>query len=188
MATVALFHSVLGLREVESVAADRMRGAGHTVITPDLYAGPAATSIDEGFELMRKVGWEAICSRALAALEPFSETAVLAGHSMGAGVVSSLWPRRVLSRGIILLHGLAEIPQNVRLGIPITVHVADPDPFAPPEEIDLWSRKAAIAGATAHVFRYPNVGHFYTDDTLPDYDQAATDETWQRVLRFLSAI
>lgn len=137
---------------------------------------------------MSTVGWEAICGRARAALEPLPETVVLAGHSMGAGVVSSVWPDRVLSSGIVLLHGLAEIPQNVRRGIPIAVHVADPDQFAPPEELAVWTAVAEKAGAVADVFAYPNVGHFFTDETLPDYDAAATDQTWERVLSFLNAI
>lgn len=107
---------------------------------------------------------------------------------MGAGVVSSVWPDRALSSGIVLLHGLAEIPRNVRRGIPIAVHVADPDQFAPPEELAVWTAVAEKAGAVADVFTYPNVGHFFTDETLPDYDAAATDQTWERVLSFLNAI
>ena len=188
MATVALFHSVLGLRKVERAAADRMRSAGHSAVTPDLYAGLAASTILEGFELMRTVGWEAICGRARAALETLPETAVLAGHSMGAGVVGSVWPDRDLSAGIVLIHGLAEIPQNVRRGIPIAVHVADPDQFAPPEELARWTAMAEKAGAVADVCTYPKVGHFFTDETLSDYDPAATDQTWERVLSFLNAI
>ena len=33
-----------------------------------------------------------------------------------------------------------------------------------------------------------DVGHFYTDATLPDYDRAATEETWARVQAFLDSI
>lgn len=169
-------------------AADRMRRAGHTVVTPDLYMGFAASSTEEGLELMSTIGWDPICRRARAALELLPETAVLAGHSMGAGVVSSTWPDRVLSSGIILLHGLAEIPQNARRGIPVTVHVADQDPFAPSDEVAKWTMRAEKAGVAAHVFTYTNVRHFYTDETLSDYDPAATEQTWERVLTFLNTV
>lgn len=188
MATVALFHSVLGLRKVEIDAADRMRRAGHTVVIPDLYLGLTASSIGEGLELMSTIGWDPICRHARAALELLPETAILAGHSMGAGVVSSTWPDRILSGGIILLHGLAEIPQNARRGIPVTVHVANPDPFAPPDEIARWTMMAEKAGIAADVFTYQNVGHFYTDEALSDYDPATTEQTWERVLTFLNTI
>ena len=81
-----------------------------------------------------------------------------------------------------------EIPHNVRHGAPIFVHVADPDPLAPPEEIARWTMTAANAGVRANVCSYPNVGHFHTDETLPEYDQAATEQTWERVLNFLNTI
>ncbi|HEY6434665.1 MAG TPA: dienelactone hydrolase family protein [Acetobacteraceae bacterium] len=187
MTTIVLFHSVLGLRQVEMEAADRMRALGHTVVAPDLYAGLAANSMDEGFAIMNSVGWKTICRRAQNALDLAPETAVLAGHSMGAGVIGSMWPGRPMCDGVVLLHGLAEIPQNVRHRTPIAVHVADPDPFAPPEEIAKWTMTAKRAGVRADIFSYPTAGHFYTDRTLPDFDQAATEQTWARLLDFLSA-
>jgi len=186
MATVALFHSILGFRKVEMEAATRMRGAGHTVVAPDLYSGRTATSIDEGFELMSTIGWKTICSRARAALDLVSETAVLAGHSMGTGVVGRVWPDRITCGGVVLLHGLAQIPHNVRHGVPASVHIADPDEFAPPQEIAKWAAVAQKAGVRADVFSYPNVGHFYTDEASSDHDQTATEQTWERVLNFLA--
>lgn len=108
MATIVLFHSILGLRHVEMEAADRMRAVGHTVVVPDLYAGSAATSMDEGFAIMNSIGWKTICRCAQNALDLAPETAVLAGHSMGAGVIGSAWPSRPLCDGVVLLHGLAD--------------------------------------------------------------------------------
>ncbi len=188
MAAVALFHSVLGLRRVEAAAADRLRAAGHTVVVPDLYAGSTADSIDEGFAIMNSVGWETICRRAQDALDLVPASAVLAGHSMGVGVIGSTWPGRPSCNGVIMLHGLAVVPEYVRRGLPITVHIADPDPFAPPDKIARWTTTARKAGISADMFLYPSVGHFYTDQALPDYDRDATGQTWERVLTFLSAI
>ena len=164
-----------------------MRAVGHNVVAPDLYAGLAANSVDEGFAIMSSVGWKMICRRAQNAPDLAPDTAVLAGHSMGAGVIGCMWPERPRCDGVVLLHGLADIPQNVRHGTPIVVHVADPDPFAPPEEIATWTMTAKSAGLRAEIFSYPAVGHFYTDRALPDFDQAATEQTWERVLDFLSA-
>lgn len=39
VAKIVLFHSVLGLWPMELRAADRLRAAGHEIVTPDLYAG-----------------------------------------------------------------------------------------------------------------------------------------------------
>jgi dienelactone hydrolase len=186
--TIVLFHSVFGLRPVELEAGERFRAAGHKVVTPDLYAGRSATSIEEGFELMAEIGWPAICERAERAAVDLPDMTVLAGISMGAGVVASLWPRRPHARGVLLLHALADIPDNVRSGLPAEVHVADRDSFAPPEQLTAWQATAARAGIAPRVFTYAGVGHFYTDASLPDYDAAAARAAWQRALAFLEAL
>ena len=68
MASVVLFHSVLGLRPVELAAADKMRAAGHSVSVPDLFAGATADTVDRGMRLVEEIGWDTICERAQAAL------------------------------------------------------------------------------------------------------------------------
>jgi dienelactone hydrolase len=188
MAKVILFHSALGLRSVEHSAAGRMREASHDVVTPDLYDGEIASSVEDGLKLMDKVGWQTICARAKAALSSIPENAVLAGHSMGAGVVSVVWPERSAISGVVLLHALADIPDEVRPRTPVAIHVADPDPFAPPEQISVWRKRAIPAEIKADVFIYPGSGHFFTDVELPDYDAAATALAWSRILTFLQSI
>ena len=44
MAHVLLFHSVIGLRPAVLTAAERLRAAGHTVLTPDLFDGVVVVS------------------------------------------------------------------------------------------------------------------------------------------------
>ncbi|MBZ9767438.1 dienelactone hydrolase family protein [Mesorhizobium sp. CA6] len=188
MAAIVLFHSALGLRAVEHQAAERMRSAGYDVVMPDLYAGLTAASVDDGLDLMSNVGWETICDRARVALLQTSPDAVLAGHSMGAGVISAVWSERVAAAGIVLLHGLADIPSNVRRHIPVAVHVADPDAFAQPEQVADWSASAKRCHVRAEIFTYPGIGHFYTDQALPDYDASAAELTWLRVQAFLKTI
>jgi dienelactone hydrolase len=48
MAEVVVFHSVLGLRPGVLGAADRLRSAGHTVHTPDLFDGEVFDDLDDG--------------------------------------------------------------------------------------------------------------------------------------------
>jgi dienelactone hydrolase len=188
MSYLALFHSVFGLRSVETAAADRLRAAGHEVVTPDLYAGQVATSYDEAFALNDRIGWSTIEQRAHDAVRRLPGDAVLAGFSMGASVVDAVLPHRPDTAGVLILHGLAEIPSTARTGLPVQLHVADPDPFAPPARVTTWHANATSAGATAQVFTYPGAGHFYTDADSPDYDERATTLTWQRVLAFLGTL
>lgn len=182
---VVLFHSMLGLRPVEHAAAQRLRGAGLKVTTPDLYEGQAASTLEEGFTLMRGVGWTTIVERAHRAMHDLPADTLLAGISMGAGVVSNLLPHRPDTAGLLLLHGLAGLPATVRSGLAIQVHVAEQDDFVPPAERSQWQHAAACAGAQAQLFTYAGVGHFYTDASLPGHNALAAGLTWERVLRFL---
>jgi dienelactone hydrolase len=90
MTDIILFHSVVGLRPLELEIAARLRAAGHTVATPDLNDGRAAISADAGFTLMAEYSGPELTNRARAALAILPDTAVLAGVSMGAGMVGEL--------------------------------------------------------------------------------------------------
>lgn len=188
MGVIALFHSVLGLRAVEERAAERLRAAGHTVLIPDLYAGQVAKTIEDGFVLMDQISWAAIEERARLAVRSLPHDAVLAGISMGAGVVDSLLPSRPHAAGILLLHGIAQLPATTRPGLPVQLHIADPDPFAGPSAVADWRASALDAGAAVQVYSYPDVGHFYLDADLPDYDAETAELTWQRALTFLRSL
>ncbi|WP_026614754.1 dienelactone hydrolase family protein [Ensifer aridi] len=188
MATVILFHSVRGLRSLERDAAERLRAAGHDVSTPDLYDGRVATSIEEGFALKDEIGWPNLCERAERAVAGLPATAVLGGFSMGAAVAASLWAKRPDTAGILFLHSIAEIPANARSGLPVQVHLADPDPFEPADEVAGWRAAAGRSPIALEVFTYPGPGHLYTDATLPDYDAEAARLTWSRVERLLAAL
>ncbi|RRO13116.1 dienelactone hydrolase family protein [Saccharopolyspora rhizosphaerae] len=185
MARVVLFHSVLGLRAVELNAAERLRRAGHEVVVPDLFGGGTASTLEGGFRLLEQVGWAVVVERARRALAGVPGEAVLAGMSMGTGVVSALLPERPATGGVLFLHAAADLPEPVRSGLRVQLHAADPDEFAPAERVAALREVVRRSGLELEVFRYPGVGHFYTDPELPDHDVAAAELTWRRVLDFL---
>jgi dienelactone hydrolase len=182
---IVVFHSVLGLRPVERGFAERLRAAGHRVTTPDLYDGRTASTLDEGFALKDAVGWETITGRARDAVRGLPAETVLVGVSMGAGIVQTVLPHRPGTAGVLLLHALGALPAGIRAGLPVQVHVADPDPIAPPAQVAAWREAAARSGADARVYTYPGLGHFYTDADGPDHDVAGAELTWERVAAFL---
>jgi len=188
MVQVVVFHSAHGLGQAEAGAAARLRAAGHEVITPDLYDGRTASTMDAALALMDTVGWQVICARARLALQAVPGPAVLAGFSMGTGVIGSVWGQRGTAAGVVLLHGIAPIPANVRAGLPVQVHLAEDDPFAPRQAVAQWQADAVRVGLAAQVFTYPGAGHFYTDPGLPDFHAPSADQTWQRVTPFLTAL
>ncbi|MGW1127809.1 dienelactone hydrolase family protein [Streptomyces sp. NPDC002526] len=188
MAHIALFHSVLGLRSAELLAAERLRRAGHGVVTPDLFDGETASDLDEGFQLLDRIGWAAVVEHARLALAGMPDETVLAGVSMGTGVVAALWPERSATAGVLLLHAATDLPGTVRPGLRVQLHAAEHDEFAPPERVAALCRAAEESGVDVEVFRYPGAGHFYIDHELPDHAPAAAGLTWRRVLNFLSEV
>ncbi|OCP36350.1 dienelactone hydrolase family protein [Ensifer sp. LC163] len=188
MAIVILFHSIYGLRALERDAAARLRANGHDVITPDLYEGQVAGSVDDGFALKDKIGWRTLCERAEAAVAGQPASAVLGGFSFGAAIASHLWAKRPKTSGVLLLHSIVEIPDNARDGVPVQLHLADPDIYEPAEDVAAWRAVADRSAIALEAFTYPGVGHLYTDASLPDYDAEAASLTWSRVERFLDTL
>ncbi len=188
MARILLFHSILGLRGLEREAAERLRAAGHAVTLPDLFDGETAATIDEGFALHDRLGWERIAQRAEAAAAGLPPDTVLAGVSMGASVAAHLWANRPEAAGILFLHGVAEIPASARPGLPLQIHLAEPDPFEEEGYVGMTCEAAAARGLAWEIFRYPGLGHLFTDATVPDHDPASAALLWQRVESWLASL
>ncbi len=188
MASIILFHTAMGLRTVERQAADTFRASGHEVFTPDLYEGQSVDSTAEGIALMNSLGTDLLFERAAAACAGLPDKAILAGLSLGANVACHLWAKRTLTSGLLLLHGLGVIPKWVRNGLPVQIHLADPDPLIPEEHAAEWNDRAFRIGLAAELYTYPDVGHLYTDAASPDYDEAAATLTWARALEFLGGM
>jgi dienelactone hydrolase len=185
MASVALFHSVYGLRPAVLHIAERFRAAGHLVVAPDLYGAGPVDTLDEGFALADKVGRETMLDRGRRAVRDLPAEAVLAGLSMGTGIAEALLPERPDAAGLLLLAGAGDSFDAVPAGLRAQLHVAHPDDFLMPADVDRWTTGMTDAGAVFEVFRYPGVGHLWTDPDLPDFDAPAADLTWQRCAEFL---
>ena len=186
MAHIVLFHSVLGLRPIEGEIAAVFEADGHTVTLPDLYGGQAADDYDAGFTLHREIGDEAISTRAEAAMEGVPEEAVLAGVSFGTMLVSRYCARRPDAAGVLLFAGVAPWEATPRAGLPVSAHVAEPDPFDDEDYFADWMDKSGEAAV--ELYRYPDVGHYFLDPALEDYDEAAARLCLDRARSFLARI
>jgi dienelactone hydrolase len=114
--------------------------------------------------------------------------AVLGGFSMGVGVIGELWPQRPDAAAVFCLHAPTSVPDGVRAGTPVQLHVAAGDRFAPVDQIAAFRDGAVANGAAASVYEYRDAGHFFTDNSLPDYSEAATARAWTRVWCLLNAV
>src|SRR5215831_17915877 len=83
MAEVVLYHHALGLTSGVVALAEELRGAGHTVHTPDLYEGRTFGTVDEGVAHAREIGFGEVIERGVRAAEALPDGLVYAGISLG---------------------------------------------------------------------------------------------------------
>lgn len=184
--TIVLFHSAYGLRPAVHAAADRLRAAGFEVHVPDLYDGRTAQTVEDGMAVRDEIGNDELLRRAVRAVAPYSgQGLVYAGFSFGGSVAQTLALGDEKARGLLLLHGTSDIADGAATGIPVQLHVADPDPFESEDWLNSWYLGMRKAGADVEVHRYRGAGHLYTDPELPDYDAQAAERTWAVALDFL---
>ena len=190
MADVLLLHSAFGLRPAVHRAADRLRAAGHRVEVPDLYDGVTTETVEEGMAVKDEIGRDELLHRAVAAAGRLgSQRPVYAGFSMGAALAQTLALGDERCRGLLLLHGTSDFAEGTTVdGLPVQLHVADPDAFEPGDWLNTWYLSMRKAGADAEVYRYPGAGHLYTDPELADYDAEAAERTWALALAFLEEL
>lgn len=194
MAEIVLFHSVLGPRPGVALAAERLRGAGHRVHTPDLYGGDGVFD-DYGVAAayLEHIGYPELLARAARAVERLSPDLVYAGFSNGGAVAEFLAATRSGARAALLLH--AALPLS-RLGVeawpggvPVQMHYSKLDPYRNQDAIDSLARSVRETETRFEFYEYPGGGHLFTDPSLPEeYDAASAELLWTRVDEFLSGL
>jgi dienelactone hydrolase len=194
MAEVVLFHSVLGMRPGIAVAADRLQAAGHVVHIPNLFpGGEVFDDYKPAMARLESVGFKTLMARAAEALAPLPAGIVYAGFSMGAMPAGIFAAKRPGALGAILMHGA---PPPAAGGFsswpsatPVQIHCMVDDPWRDESEIAALSTLVKASGAEYALFDYPGSGHLFADPSMPaEYDAAAADLLWQRVLAFLDRI
>ncbi len=191
MAEVVLFHHAQGLTPGVVSFADELRGAGHTVHTPDLYDGRTFGTLEEGIAYAGEIGFGEMLERGVRAVEGLPASLVYAGFSLGVMPAQKLAQTRTGARGALLFYScfpVSEFGPAWPDGVPVQIHGMDADPFFV-DEGDIDAARALVAEAkNAELFLYPGDAHLFADSSLPTYDPDAAALLSQRVLGFLQGI
>ncbi|GAA0289182.1 dienelactone hydrolase family protein [Kineococcus aurantiacus] len=185
MTEVVLFHHAQGLTPGVRSLADRIADAGYRVRTPDLYDGRTFASLVDGVEFARAAGFEEIAARGVRAVEPVEGDVVLVGISLGAVPAEGIAVTRPGVSGVVLVSGIvppAALEQPWPDGLALQVHAMADDPDGDVED----AREVVAELPAAELFVYDGGAHLFVDDSLPGYDEAATDLFVERVLEFLA--
>ena len=187
MAEVVLYHHIQGLTDGMRAFADELRGAHHTVHTPDLFEGRTFHTIEEGMAFAREAGFGVLAERGVAAAEDLPHDVVYAGFSFGVMVAQQLAQTRSGARGALLIDAclpVSEFGERWPEGVAVQVHGKEDDAFFAE---DLEAAQALVASTgRAELFLYPGNEHLFADSSLPGHDAAATRLLTERVLAFLS--
>ena len=191
MAEVLLFHHAQGLTEGVIGFADRLREAGHTVHTPDLYDGHTFKTLDEGLGYAKEIGFGNVVERGVRAADELPSGLTYAGFSLGVMAAQQLAQTRPGARAALLFESCvptSEFGSAWPAGVPVQVHGMDNDPFFAGEG-DIDAARALVAEAEdAELFVYPGDRHLFADSSLSTYDADATALLTKRVLDFLAAL
>lgn len=194
MADIILFHHVLGLTAGCHSLADRLRAAGHTVHTPDLYDGVVLPSLDEGVAHLEQVGFDPFVQRGCDAADGLPDHLVYVGISLGVMPAQRLAQTRPGAAGAILLEACAPADafgDGWPDAVPVQVHGMDGDElFAGEGDLDNARDLVAQAGATARaeLFTYPGSAHLFVDDSTPGHDAEAAGLVVERMLDLLRQV
>jgi len=190
MAEVLLFHHAMGQTEGFHAFADELRGAGHTVHTPDLFDGRTFGSIEEGVAHAGEVGWGEMIESAVRTADELPSELVYGGFSLGVLPAQKLAQTRPGARGALLFYSavpVSEFGSSWPAGVPVQVHGMDADPIFI-DEGDIDAARAIVEAANdGELFLYPGDQHYFADSSLPSYDEGATRLLTQRVFAFLEA-
>lgn len=188
MAEVLLFHHAMGQTKGFSAFADELRGAGHTVHTPDLFEGRTFGSIDEGLAHVDEIGFDEVIERGDRAASELPQGLVYAGFSLGVVPAQKLAQTRDGARGALLFYSCvpaSEFGAGWPSGVPVQVHGMDADPYFVGEG-DIEAARAIVDSTDdAELFLYPGNEHYFADSSLPSYDADAAALLMRRVLEFL---
>jgi dienelactone hydrolase len=190
MAEVLLFHHAQGQTEGFAAFAGELRGAGHTVHTPDLFDGRTFASIDEGMAYVEQLGFGEIIERGERAANELPDELVYAGFSLGVVPAQKLAQTRAGARGALLFYSCvpaSEFGTSWPAEVPVQIHGMDADPYFV-DEGDLDAARAIVDSSEhAELFLYPGSQHYFADSSLPSYDPEAAALLTARVLEFLQS-
>lgn len=193
MAEVVLFHHIQGLTPGVHDLAEQWRAAGHTVHTPDLYAGRTFASIEDGAGYAQGDEHDDFDALADAAVADLPAGLVYAGISFGVMQAQRLAQTRPGAAGAVFAESCLPISGEWAIGpwpdgVPVQVHGMDADEFFAGEgDVDA-ARELVGSVADGELFVYRGDVHLFEDSSLPTYDAEAAALLTERVLGLLARV
>ena len=190
---VLVLHAWWGLTPFFRGFCDRLAAEGLVVLSPDLYHGATAATIEEAKRLRGRIKQETAMQEIRQAAEYLLATS--GGGAQGIGVVG-------FSLGGYYALWLAEQPAVPVMATAVfygnrggeytasrsafQLHLAETDPYVSTSGAKAMQKALKKAGREAEFYLYPATSHWFFESDRPDaYQAGAAALAWERLLAFL---
>ncbi|HEU4895408.1 MAG TPA: dienelactone hydrolase family protein [Acidimicrobiia bacterium] len=191
MSTIALFHSVLGVRAGVVDTADLLREDGHRVVVVDQYGGRVFDDYEEAGAYAEGIGYPALMQSALDAVSDLDDGFFTVGYSNGGGMAQLV----ALNRSVA---GVAMVSGALPLGmlgaeawpsdVPAQIHYSGADPFRDDEWLDSAVTSIQGSGAPLETHLGYAGGHLFMDADLHDeFDRESAALLLERLRAFCAS-
>ena len=187
---VVVYHAWWGLNDDVLAYADRLAGAGFSVVAPDLFGGQLATTQEDAKKLAQGSDEEAINGIALATIDRLAERIdpegrmAAVGFSFGAHWAMWSPTQRDQVVGSAVYYGTTG-DGLTEASVPVLGNFAEDDPFEDDEWLAEFEKILRDAGRDVTIHRYPGTGHWFAEPSKDAYRPEAADLAFERTVEFL---
>ena len=186
---VVVFHPWWGLNDDVIAYADRLAGAGFSVVAPDLFRGRVASTIEEAERLASEKDDDHADAVSLAAIDRLAAEGAsrigAVGFSMGAAWAMWCAAERPVVTGSVVYYGSLQGPSLARASVAVLAHFAETDPYEPDEAVLAFERALREAGRRVVIHRYPGTGHWFAEPSRDAWRPEAAELAFERTVAFL---
>ena len=183
---VVVFHPWWGLNDDVIAYADRLAGAGFSVVAPDLVRGRVASTIEDAERLVEEKDEDHADAVALAAIDRLGAARVGAvGFSFGAAWAMWSASQRPAVAGSVVYYGSLAGPSLVKASVPVLGHFAEQDPYEPDDAVLAFERTLRDASRNVVIPRYPGTGHWFAEPSRDAWRPEAANLAFERTVAFL---
>jgi carboxymethylenebutenolidase len=187
---VVVFHPWWGLNDDLIAYADRLAGAGFSVVAPDLVRGRVAATVEEAEDLASSKDDGHADAVALAAIDRLAPSAGGArigavGFSMGAAWAIWSAAHRPAVAASVVYYGTFPGPILARASGPVLGHFAETDPFESDETVLAFERGLRDAARPVVIHRYAGTGHWFAEPSRDAWRPEAAKLAFERTVAFL---
>ena len=194
---IIVIHEWWGLNDNIRRSADRLAGEGYEVLAVDLYGGHSAQSPDEAKKLMMAVFSDPASAKdnlrqAYVYLHDHEHATKLGvmGWCFGGGwslQTALLFPDKLDAAVMYYGQPVTDVTVLSTLKMPLIGFFGEEDQGITVADVQKFQDALKAAKVDAEIHEYPGAGHAFASPSGTNYQPAAAEDSWKRMLAFFKA-